>query len=89
VGGSATSLRSLAGDRLHPDAVARAMELLTRGPAAELARATGLDPQRIRLLPAGLLILEVVAERFGTAPAVGSGGIREGVLLEAEASAHQ
>ena len=39
-----------------------------------------------RLLPAGLLILEAASSVFGVALAVGRGGIREGVLLEAATS---
>jgi exopolyphosphatase/guanosine-5'-triphosphate,3'-diphosphate pyrophosphatase len=83
VGGSATSLRRLAGAHLDRDTLTRVLGVLTAGPAAEVAANVGLDPQRIRLLPAGLLILKVVGERFGVAPAIGCGGIREGLLLEA------
>ena len=39
--------------------------------------------QRARLLPAGLLILEAIAQCLETDLEVGRGGIREGVLLEA------
>ncbi len=50
---------------------------------AEVAGRFGIDPERARLLPAGLLILEGVARAFGAPLRVGQGGIREGVLLEA------
>ena len=82
VGGSATSLRLLVGDTLDPPALARALQWLTTTPAATVALTAGLDPQRVRLMPAGLLILEAAAARFGVAPAIGNGGIREGVVLE-------
>jgi exopolyphosphatase/pppGpp-phosphohydrolase len=42
-----------------------------------------LDPERVRLLPAGLLILEAASKLFGASLQIGSGGLREGVLLEA------
>jgi exopolyphosphatase/guanosine-5'-triphosphate,3'-diphosphate pyrophosphatase len=50
--------------------------------AAVVARRFALDLERVRLLPAGLLILEAVSQLFGVALQVGSGGLREGVLLE-------
>jgi len=83
VGGSATSLCRLAGPELDPDALARALAILTAAPAVAVAAAYAIDPQRARLLPAGLLILEAIADRLGAALTVGQGGIREGVLLEA------
>jgi exopolyphosphatase/guanosine-5'-triphosphate,3'-diphosphate pyrophosphatase len=82
VGGSATSLGRLAGPVLDAAALGRALALLTAERSSENARRFAIDPQRARLLPAGLLILEGVAEAFG-ALRVGQGGIREGVLLEA------
>ncbi len=83
VGGSASSLRLLAGPVLDSRAFTRALELLCAEPAAEIARRTALDLDRVRLLPAGLLILQAASERFGAPLQVGSGGLREGVLLEA------
>lgn len=82
VGGSATSLRRLAGALLDEAGLARALLLLSSEPAAALARRFGLDPERVRLLPAGLLILEAASARFGQPLSVGAGGLREGVLLE-------
>lgn len=82
VGGSATSLRRLVGPELSAEALAGAVELLLTAPCAELAERTGLAPERIRLLPAGLLVLEAVAQRLGMPLDVVNGGLREGVLLE-------
>lgn len=82
VGGSATSLRRMAGARLDADAFARVLGLLSGGPAAHVARKFGLAVDRVRLLPAGLLILEGAAERFGATLEVANGGLREGLLLE-------
>ncbi len=84
VGGSAASLCRLAGPRLDADAFARSFALLATGRAAEIARRFGLDEQRVRLLPAGLLILQTASQLFGVALLIGCGGIREGVLLEAD-----
>ena len=83
VGGSATSLRRMAGDVLDAAACERALGVLASAPAAELSRRFGLDLERVRLLPAGLLILRGCSERFGVPLQIGLGGIREGVLLEA------
>ncbi len=83
VGGSAASLRRLAGPLLDEDAFAGSLKLLSRERAAEVARRFALDIERVRLLPAGLLILQVASEVFGAALQVGRGGVREGVLLEA------
>lgn len=83
VGGGATSLRRLAGPLLDPEAFARSLRLLTSQPAVEIARALMIDRERVRLLPAGLLILEAASELFGASLQVGRGGLREGVLLEA------
>jgi exopolyphosphatase/guanosine-5'-triphosphate,3'-diphosphate pyrophosphatase len=82
VGGSATSLRQLAGPVLGAGAFARALQLLGERPSEHVARQFGLDPNRVRLLPAGLLILQLAADRFGLPLIVGGGGLREGVLLE-------
>jgi exopolyphosphatase/guanosine-5'-triphosphate,3'-diphosphate pyrophosphatase len=83
VGGSATSLRRMAGDLLDDASCERALGVLASAPSAELCKRFGLDRERVRLLPAGLLILRGCAERFGVPLQIGRGGIREGVLLEA------
>ncbi len=85
VGGSATSLALLAGPILDAATLDRALTLMVGYESLEVARRYEIDPQRARLLPAGLLILRRVAELFGTPLSVGRGGIREGVLLEAGA----
>jgi exopolyphosphatase/guanosine-5'-triphosphate,3'-diphosphate pyrophosphatase len=83
VGGSATSLARLAGPVLDGAALDRALGLLADDPAHVIAARFAIDPQRARLLPAGLLILTAVAKAFARPLKVGRGGIREGVLLEA------
>ncbi len=83
VGGSATSLRRLAGPTLDRRTFQRTLELLMSQRASEVAGRFMLDLERVRLLPAGLLILEAAAAAFGSALQIGRGGVREGVLLEA------
>lgn len=81
VGGSATSLRRLVGGRLDRPALAGALTAITRAPAAEVAARHALDPARVRLLPAALILLAGVAEWIGPLT-VARGGLREGVVHE-------
>lgn len=84
VGGSATSLGRVAGPSLDGPSLERSLVLLTAEPAAAAAARHGIDAERARLLPAGILILQALGERLGTSVTVGRGGIREGILLDAE-----
>ncbi len=81
VGGSATSLWRLAGPSLTADGLARALATVCSGPAEEVAAAEGLDAERVRLLPAGIVLLDAARRRFGGALEIGGGGVREGVVL--------
>ncbi|MGE5617342.1 MAG: hypothetical protein ACM3UX_00235 [Candidatus Woesearchaeota archaeon] len=83
VGGSAASLARLAGRILDAGALAGAVAELIAAPRRDVARRFGLEIERVRLLPAGLVILQAASERFGTPLVVAGGGLREGVLLEA------
>ncbi len=82
VGGSAASLRRIAGPLLDAGAFTRVLALLAAERAVEVARRFELDVDRVRLLPAGLLILQAAAERFGAPLEVARGGLREGLLLK-------
>lgn len=82
VGGSATSMRRLVGALLEYETLERGVRILSSTPIAEVARTFELDPERVRLLPAGILILEAAAETLGQALQIGRGGLREGVILE-------
>ena len=82
VGGSATSTARLVGPVIAPDAIAAAIVKLGSAPAAEVARTHGLEPERVRLLPAGLFLLAAAARRLGRPLDVGRGGLREGACLE-------
>lgn len=83
VGGSATSLRRLAGPELDPAALRRALDELAAWPVAEVARRRGLDPERVRLLPGALAVLEQAAAAFAAPLRVARGGLREGLVLDA------
>lgn len=82
VGGSAASLSRLAGALLDPDAFARSLEVLSERPAREVAVQFGLELDRVRLLAAGLLILQAASQCLRSPLTVVNGGLREGVLLE-------
>ncbi len=82
VGGSAASLRSLMGPVLDCDGMGRAVRRLCGAPAQELAAQLQLAPERVRLLPAGILVLDAAARRLGCPLEMGRGGVREGVCLE-------
>lgn len=82
VGGSATSLRRLCGPVLTADAIDEALARVCAGPAGERAAALDLHVERVRLLPAGLVLLSEVARATGSALEVARGGLREGVLLD-------
>src|SRR5947208_4911562 len=84
-GGSATSLRRVAGAELTHDAIERAIRLLASAPAIELGERFELDPERVHLLRAGVLILEAAGDALGQPLKVGKGGIREGVVIELSA----
>jgi exopolyphosphatase / guanosine-5'-triphosphate,3'-diphosphate pyrophosphatase len=85
VGGSATSLRTLAGPILDQAALELLSAIVQRGSSAEVAARFGVDVQRARLLAGGLLILTAISGLFGASLEIGGGGLREGVLLAGEA----
>jgi exopolyphosphatase / guanosine-5'-triphosphate,3'-diphosphate pyrophosphatase len=82
VGGSATSLRRLVGSVLDDESTQRGLRVLSSGPAADVAQRFGLDAERVRLLPAGILVLEAAGHLLGKPLQIGRGGLREGVCLE-------
>jgi exopolyphosphatase/guanosine-5'-triphosphate,3'-diphosphate pyrophosphatase len=82
VGGSAASLRRLVGEELGTEALVRAVEIVAGAPAAEVAARFDLDPERVRLLPAGVAILETLTRALGRPLTIAKGGLREGVILE-------
>ena len=89
VGGSATSLGRLTGGELHPASLARALGALCAGPADAVARALGLHPDRVRMLPAGIVVLDEAARALGVPLRIAAGGLREGVILAMWAQARR
>jgi exopolyphosphatase/guanosine-5'-triphosphate,3'-diphosphate pyrophosphatase len=82
VGGTATSLRRLVGAELAHETLERGVRVLSATPIAEVAERFELDPERVRLLPAGILVLEAVSDCLGLPLRIARGGLREGVILE-------
>jgi exopolyphosphatase/guanosine-5'-triphosphate,3'-diphosphate pyrophosphatase len=82
VGGTATSLRRLVGAELVHDTLERGIRVLSLTPIDEVARRFELDTERVRLLPAGILVLEAISDLLGLPLRIARGGLREGILLE-------
>jgi exopolyphosphatase/guanosine-5'-triphosphate,3'-diphosphate pyrophosphatase len=82
VGGSATSMRRLVGAVLEYETLERGIRVLSGDPIDEVARRFELDPTRVRILPAGVLLLEKISEMLGQPLQIGKGGLREGVILD-------
>jgi exopolyphosphatase/guanosine-5'-triphosphate,3'-diphosphate pyrophosphatase len=82
VGGSATSLRTLVGAVLEYETLERAVRVLSSDPIADVAKRFELDPRRVKILPAGVLLLEKLSELLGQPLQIGKGGLREGIILD-------
>jgi exopolyphosphatase / guanosine-5'-triphosphate,3'-diphosphate pyrophosphatase len=82
VGGSATSLRTLVGAVLEYETLERAVRVLSSDGLMDVAKRFELDPRRVRLLPAGVLLLEKLSDLLGQPLQIGKGGLREGVILD-------
>ena len=82
VGGSATSLRTLVGAVLEYETLERGVRVLAGDPIADVAKRFELDPRRVRILPAGVLVLEKLSELLGQPLQIGKGGLREGIILD-------
>ncbi len=82
VGGSATSLRRLVGAVLEYETLERGIRVLSSDPAAEVAKRFELDPERVRILATGVLLLEKLSDLLGQPLQIGKGGLREGVVLD-------
>jgi exopolyphosphatase / guanosine-5'-triphosphate,3'-diphosphate pyrophosphatase len=81
VSGGAASLRRLCGEVLDRRTIDRTLERLLGSPAEKIAAELELAPERVRLIPAALLILEAVGELFGSGLRIARGGMREGLAM--------
>jgi exopolyphosphatase/guanosine-5'-triphosphate,3'-diphosphate pyrophosphatase len=82
VGGTATSLRRMVGAELHHDTLERGIRVLSSTPIEEIARRFELAPERVWLMPAGILVLSALSDLLGLPLKIARGGLREGALLE-------
>jgi exopolyphosphatase/guanosine-5'-triphosphate,3'-diphosphate pyrophosphatase len=82
VGGSARALKRVVGSRLDGDALTEALGILGSTTGSELVEHYGVDPERVRTLGAGAVILAALQRRLGVPLKVVRGGVREGALSE-------
>lgn len=82
VGGSARALKRLAGNRFGAEELVGVAELLATTSSKRLIDKHGVDPDRVRTMAAGALILSEIQKRLGTPLKVVRAGLREGALLE-------
>lgn len=82
VGGSARALKRLAGSRLGEAELSEVTRLLATTPSRALIDEHGVDPERVRTMAAGAVILSSIQARLGTPLKVVRAGVREGALLQ-------
>ena len=70
VAGSASNLRRMVGPLLDVEALERAVRILCEHPSRRVARRFELEQERVRILPAGALILHACARAPGRAAVV-------------------
>src|ERR687895_675438 len=75
-------VRRLVGAELSHETLERGIRVLSLTPIAEVARRFELDTERVRLLPAGILVLAALSDVLRLPLRIARGGLREGVLLE-------
>jgi exopolyphosphatase/guanosine-5'-triphosphate,3'-diphosphate pyrophosphatase len=88
-GGTPRALRRVVGGTLAQDQLDEALRAVVSQPARVVASRFVIDRRRVRLLPAGVLILAAIQRRLVVPLEVSSSGLREGVALAllAEAAA--
>jgi exopolyphosphatase / guanosine-5'-triphosphate,3'-diphosphate pyrophosphatase len=86
VGGTARAARRLVGPELGADELAEALRLVVARHPRAIARKYGVDRDRARILPGGLVLLAEVQCRLGVPLHVCDGGIREGAVLASVAA---
>jgi exopolyphosphatase / guanosine-5'-triphosphate,3'-diphosphate pyrophosphatase len=81
VGGSARAARRLVGPWLGEAELAEALRIVAAKPEQTISRKYGVHRTRVKILPAGLVLLTEVQGRLGVPLHVCDGGIREGAVL--------
>jgi exopolyphosphatase/guanosine-5'-triphosphate,3'-diphosphate pyrophosphatase len=81
-GGSANALRRLVGGELVVETLERAIRILASRPTADVATRFELEPERVHVLPAGVLIFEELSSRLDLPLSISKGGVREGVIID-------
>ena len=81
VGGSARAARRLVGPELGAGELEEALQLVGAKHPRVIARKYGVDRNRARILPGGLVLLAEVQRRLGVRLHVCDGGIREGAVI--------
>ena len=84
VGGSARALKSIAGAELGAPQLQHVVSVLAASPSGEVVQRYAVEPDRVRTLAAGAVILAAIHEVLGVPLRVARGGVREGALLELE-----
>ncbi len=82
VGGSARAVAKIVGECLGAEELERAVKLLSSRRRSDVSTRFRIAPQRAETLLAGVLILAEVQGRLGVPFRLGSGGVREGAVLE-------
>jgi exopolyphosphatase/guanosine-5'-triphosphate,3'-diphosphate pyrophosphatase len=86
VGGSARALRRLGGRRLDEEGLEESIALLSTTTTRRLIDRHGVDPERVRTMTAGAVILAALQRRLDTPLKVVRAGLREGALAELAAT---
>ena len=86
VGGSAASVRRMVGTSLSREALERSLQLLAGSCCEDVAARIDLHPERVRLMPAGIVIMHELSRRLDVELELGHGGLREGIVLELAAA---
>ncbi|HEX8855058.1 MAG TPA: hypothetical protein VF752_05605 [Thermoleophilaceae bacterium] len=81
VGGAAGSLRRLVGRDLVPERLARCLDILLANRAADVAAHVDLHQERVRLMPAGVIVVSELVRRLAVPLELGRGGLGEGVVM--------
>jgi exopolyphosphatase / guanosine-5'-triphosphate,3'-diphosphate pyrophosphatase len=81
VGGSARAARRLVGPWLGEAELVEALRIVAAKPEQTISRKYGVHRTRVKILPAGLVLLAEVQGRLGVPLHVCDGGIREGAVL--------